>query len=256
MFYQHSHIGTAEYLVSERGKNFSFPTHMHQCFEFISIVSGEMVVKIDNTSYTLKAGDGVLVFPNQVHSLSSVECEHYLLIFSPRLVSAFFSKNSQKKPADNRFCPDKFILDGVDSLQTDSSLIRKKGILYLLCDAFDRNAVYVTDENKTLLERIFAFIDQQYCGSCTLSDLSKSIGYNASYLSRFFKNSVGISFNRYVNIYRLNQACYLMENTQESVFTCAMECGYESIRTFNRNFKEHFGISPKQYLQNVNAQVS
>lgn len=249
MFYQFSHIGTTEYLTTERGKNFSFPPHMHQCFEFISIVSGEMTVVIDNINYVLKTGDAVLIFPNQIHSLSSRECEHFLLIFSPKLVSAYYSRHTQKKPVNNQFSPDTFIMNGVNNLREDASTTHKKGILYLLCDAFDQSAVYMIDENKNLLEKIFLFIDKQYCGSCTLTDLSKHIGYNASYLSRYFKKCVGMSFNRYVNIYRLNQACYLMENTQKSILSCAMESGYESIRTFNRNFKDHFGISPKQYVR-------
>ena len=40
---------------------------------------------------------------------------------------------------------------------------------------------------------------------------------------------------------------YLMDNTDGSIMQCALESGFDSIRSFNRNFKERFAITPVQY---------
>ncbi|MBO5019498.1 MAG: AraC family transcriptional regulator, partial [Clostridia bacterium] len=64
---------------------------------------------------------------------------------------------------------------------------------------------------------------------------------------RFFKNMIGISFNRYVINYRLSHACYLLNNTDSSIINCAIDSGFYSIRTFNRNFKTQYGITPEEY---------
>jgi len=45
----------------------------------------------------------------------------------------------------------------------------------------------------------------------------------------------------------LSHACYLLKNTAQSVLQCALDSGYTSLRSFNRNFKAQFGISPSQY---------
>ena len=84
-------------------------------------------------------------------------------------------------------------------------------------------------------------------GECTLSDAVERVGMNYSYISRNFKKLVGMSFNDYVNLMRLNQACYLLKNTDRSITDCGYESGFRSIHTFNRNFKERYGISPQQY---------
>ena len=38
-------------LKIEKNNNFSFPSHLHQCFEIIIILSGEMDVIIDGEKY-------------------------------------------------------------------------------------------------------------------------------------------------------------------------------------------------------------
>ena len=47
MFYEFKHIGSSDYFVKEYGENFSFPPHMHLCFELITVLEGEMSVTVD-----------------------------------------------------------------------------------------------------------------------------------------------------------------------------------------------------------------
>lgn len=253
MFYQLDHLGTLDYYKKEYGENFNFPPHMHECYEFITVLSGEMTVTIDSHDYLLKENECVLIFPNQIHSLTSTNCKHMLCIFSPKLVAAFSSKKNGKKPTDNKFCPDIRMIQAFDELAEDSSSYGKKGLLYLICDEFEKYAEYSEQrsDNKDLLEKIFSFIEENFSRECNLSELAKHIGYDYSYLSRYFKNKVGLSFNTYVNMYRLNNACYLIKNTNDSILNCALESGFTSLRSFNRNFKKQFGVTPTEYQKEL-----
>ncbi len=253
MFYQVHHLGSPDYLKLESGQNFSFPPHLHQCFELILLRSGEMEVTVDGEVFTLTPGVALMIFPNQIHALRSTHSEHLLCIFSPRLVQAFSAKLENRVPTDNRFQPDGYLAEALARLDTAQSTAEKKGVLYSLCGQFDRQAAYrprPTDK-VGLLDRIFAFVEERYAGECSLSTLADTIGYDYSYLSRYFKRAVGMSFNTYVNHYRLSHACYLMENNRTSIVQCALDSGYTSLRSFNRNFKQHFGITPAQYRKNL-----
>jgi len=42
----------------------------------------------------------------------------------------------------------------------------------------------------------------------------------------------------------------ITENTSKSMTEIASESGFETIRTFNRAFNQHFGTSPAQYRKN------
>lgn len=100
------------------------------------------------------------------------------------------------------------------------------------------------------MKKIFAFVEESFASDCSLKKLAEKIEYDYAYLSRIFRKIVGISYNAYVNHYRLSHACYLMENTDFSIIQCAMESGYESIRSFNRNFKAYLGMTPTEYREN------
>ncbi len=253
MFYQFQHFGISEYFCKEYGKNFNYPTHLHQSFEFITVTSGEMQINIDDRRYSLKEGDSVLVFPHQLHSITSENSEHMLCIFSPELVKAYTSKFKNKKPVCNTALLDKYLIDALDNLLQESSTFEKKGILYSICAEFDKNAEYTKrlSYDESLLQNIFKFVEENYNDDCELSDLTKKTGYSYSYLSRCFKKTTGISFNTYVNRYRINNACYLLNNTSYSILQCALESGYKSIRSFNRNFMNVLSVTPKEYRERI-----
>lgn len=249
MFYEFNHLGSPNYLKIERNCNFSFPPHLHQCFECIILLSGSMKVTVDKHAYTLHAGEALLIFPNQIHALESEQSEHILCIFSPRLVSAYHSGLVGKLPKDNQFTPHPHYVETLKQLRQNSSISEKKGLLYSLCAQFDITAKYNTKQTDTkdLLHKIFSFVEDHFSADCSLSMLANSLGYDHSYLSRFFKKMVGIPFNAYVNHYRLSHACYLMENTSLSIIECAFESGFTSIRSFNRNFQKQYEMPPKAF---------
>lgn len=253
MFYEFKHLGSPDYLKIEKGDNFSFPVHLHQCFEIIVILSGEMKITVEKDTYMLRKNEGLLIFPNQIHSLESSESEHVLCIFSPKLVQAYATSVAGRVPLDNKFNVPKDYIERMFSLGIDSTTTEKKGVLYSLCAQFDKSREYVKrrKENENLLLKIFSFVEEEFEGDCSLVNLSEKIGYDYSYISRFFKRVVGISFNSYVNYYRLSHACYLMENTNLPILKCSLESGFTSLRSFNRNFKEYFNVTPAEYRKNL-----
>ncbi len=251
MFYQIIHPAAVDHFRIETAENFSFPAHIHECFELITVRSGQMQVRIDERCEQLRAGESVLIFPNQIHSLESAECEHHLCIFSPKLVSAFSSRRAHLLPESGRLTLPPFLLEELLKATEEESVLAKKGLLYFICDFFDQGRAYLprrTDKQE-LRDKIFLYIEQNYKEKCDLKGLAAALGYDYAYLSRYFKRAVGIGFNSYVNIYRLNHACYLLENGKGSILSCAEESGFPSIRSFNRNFKLHFGLTPNEYLR-------
>ena len=249
MFYEFKHIGSSDYFVKEYGEDFSFPPHMHLCFEMIALLEGEMKVTVDGRENILHKGEALLIFPNQLHSLSSENSRHVLCIFSPDLVRAYSSKTEKSLPDSNFFVPDEYLIHALDKMQSDANLIAKKGLLYSICSSFDESVTYtpVRVGQKSLLSKVFAFVEQNFAGECNLEKLSAQLGYDYAHLSRSFKKFTGISYVSYLNIFRLNKACYLLDNTDKSILQCALEVGYSSLRTFNRNFKNHFGFSLAEY---------
>ena len=212
-----------------------------------------MEIVIDGKHSVLGAQDAVMICPHQIHQLKSEHSEIIICIFSPQLVQAYTSLLGNRLPVSNLFHPEDYQLRLLEQIGGDASTMEKKAILYSLCAQFDKTTEYETRRSDygNLIGKIFHFVEKEFAGDCSLENLSKSIGYNYSYLSKYFMKTVGMTYNSYVNQYRLSHACYLMDNSDASILQCAMDSGYTSLRNFNWNFKNHYGITPTEYRQNL-----
>ena len=234
----------------ECGSDFSFPLHLHGNFELVTVTEGELTVTVDKAPYRLHTGQAVLIFPNQTHSfLSESHSVHFLCIFSPTLVQAYGKAVKTKVPTVNLFEPSPFLLERLMDGATRENPLLLKGLLYALCGEFDAGASYREREygSEALLFRIFEFVETNYRSDASLTALSAATSYHYVYLSKYFRECTGIPYAEYVSRYRVNEACYLLRNTDCTVLQIAYDCGFESLRSFNRNFKKILGIPPSEY---------
>jgi AraC-like DNA-binding protein len=80
--------------------------------------------------------------------------------------------------------------------------------------------------------------------------LSAYMGYTPRHLRRFFRNDVGLSPKRMMELYRLHHYLRLLrvENSAKRLTTFALEAGYFDQAHLNHTFKHYTGISPRQYV--------
>ena len=98
-----------------------------------------------------------------------------------------------------------------------------------------------------LLDKIFTFVNENYTEECTLKRVSEELKYDYSYLSKFFSEYVGMSFNEYINRVRISKACYMLKNTDNTIIKISDACGFSALRSFNRNFIKITGMTPTEY---------
>ena len=251
--YEGKHRIETDYFTVENGRDYSYPLHMHKYFEIVLLTSGEMHVTVDSDKYVLHKGDAVLIFPNQIHSLKTPEYSRYVTCdFIPEMVSRYAETVLGKVPVNNKISLGNSTEFSIfASLDSGDDLFRVKGALYLMCSLFAQEFTFRKPSakvtNPSLLYKIFDFIENHYKEECSLSDLAKALEYDYSYLSKFFAQSVGISFNDYVRQVRISEACYLLRNGDTSVLEISRDCGFQSLRSFNRNFLEYTGVAPLAY---------
>lgn len=86
----------------------------------------------------------------------------------------------------------------------------------------------------------------------TITDVATAIGTNKTYLSDYLNNTLNTSFFDYINNYRINEACRIIdampEEGRKSMVKVAEMSGFNSKSTFNRSFQKVKGVSPREYL--------
>lgn len=250
MLYQTQHSITTDKVTLEAGNDLNFPDHIHNSFEIIIAMEGEMEVTVLGNKHIVRGNECVLVFPYHLHQIKTENhAKHAILIFSPHLVRAFTKKIETQAPKSNKFVLDEFYIDKITKLDKEKNPIVLKGLLYSICAEFDKTAEYVAfkSNKQDLLLEIFNFVSKNYKTNCSLYELSKETSYSYVYLSKHFSKSTGVSYTEYVSRFRISEACYLLVNTSNTMVEIAYECGFECLRSFNRSFKSIIGISPSEY---------
>ncbi len=88
-----------------------------------------------------------------------------------------------------------------------------------------------------------------------VADLARSLDISPSHLHHIFKNATRKSLKEYLVERRLHQALMLFNEDSDgrraSIKAISHECGYSSQHFFSRQFKAHFGVSPRTYLRKL-----
>ena len=232
--------------------DFSYPAHLHGCFEVSFCVSGAVAVTLAGQSITLCAGQAVLIPPNTVHSYHTrASSGYYTILFSRSLLPDFSALFSRKRPARYQFTVDtqlnRQILEFYGSQRT---LFGGKSLLYRTAEAFLReNSFSETDSmDDDLTTRILSYIQENLCAEITLQDVADHLGYSYFYISKRIRQGMGMPFTELLAQFRIAKAKMLLDSGKFTVSQAALASGFGSIRTFNRIFHDLAGMTPSQYL--------
>ena len=135
--------------------------------------------------------------------------------------------------------------------ENNITILTESVLLYTL--SYINNATeYEHKNNDNIFEKIVDYIDNHYRDvDISLKKLSDIFSYTEKYLSHLFKKKMDISFKSYINKLRIQYAYKLIENNETSVSQIAFSCGYSDSLYFSKVFKKTHGISPTQYIKNL-----
>ena len=97
------------------------------------------------------------------------------------------------------------------------------------------------------LKTVLQWLSAHYAEPLRVADAAGVCSFSASHSMRWFRQMTGQSFISFLNEYRLNTAAEVLQTTDETVLTIATRCGFENLSYFNRAFKAHFGMTPREY---------
>ena len=135
-----------------------------------------------------------------------------------------------------------------------SQLYIKSSLLYILA-TLSRHSLFAPTE-KNLDKRVesvktaLTYIKDHYQNKIYIADLAGQVNLNEQYFCRLFKKAIGRSPMEYINEYRIKQTRRLLEETDLPVTEICLECGYNNLGNFLREFRKYTGTTPLQYRKN------
>ena len=240
-------------------EKFDFPLHMHIPVEFIYINEGQLCIEYPDCSFVLSKGDFAVIFPYTIHGYTAITpvVDYTLAISRHDIYGEYENTLLQKHPA-NPVIQSSDLPDDIPPLMNElvslndcneqSTLIKAIVSLILARTLPLFHLKPNTEKFKTNLSvRAVTYVTKHFKENISLNTAADALGISRFDVSRLFSSSIKINFVKYVNFLRIAYAKELLETTNKSVLDISLECGYETLRTFNRVFKDYVGTTPLQY---------
>lgn len=231
--------------------------HFHKNLELIYVMDGTVNCTVNNIAYQLKSGDFGLCLSYDIHRyVPEDNTVYWVLVFSEDYIRYLSNQLSGKAGQGFPFrCPkavENLIREQL--IDTPPTTLSLKASLYAVLEQYLNNVELINKSAKEsrMVTLISDYVMEHHTQNLTLSDLAKKLGYDYNYMSRCFHNTFNMSFSDFVNVYRIETATSLLENTEGSITSIAFKSGFQSVRAFNSYFKKITGMSPSQYRKTSN----
>ena len=242
--------------------------HMHRDMEICLLVDGTLTLHTGGRSADLHSGDLFIITPFQVHELKAVSPA---LILSMQVSSAFFTDYF---PQIDAIEPEKSIISASDS---SAYLELKDEMMELACCYMKKEKNYelkcaglinlffchllnsvpwhlLTDRDqaanelrKSRIRDLTSYIDEHYSAKLLLSELAEQEKLSVCYLSHFFRDNFGVSFQEYLNRIRCEKARQLLITTKRNLLDISIDCGFSDVKYLKKSFLKQYGSTPAEY---------
>lgn len=105
------------------------------------------------------------------------------------------------------------------------------------------------EPKRETIERIKKVIDEFYTDPKQLKKEIDGISISKNSMIWIFQDQLGITPVQYINKLRIKKAKKLLLNSQDTILSIALQCGFGSLSTFYRFFRHLVGMSPTQYSE-------
>lgn len=261
--------------------SFFVARHWHPECEILYVEKGELYLEHNFDTILLRENDICLIDAEELHQLQGVSPDtiHHAIIFDPKLFQAsladafdtdIIAPYLQKKIGFPLLIKEDrlgyslihdLILNMIRVMHknTPYAYYEVKLALYTLFLNFYELNLFVEKESRQLGEEyesiekyksMILYIEEHYQEEIRLSDLSNLISSNQSYVNMLFKRLHHDSPIHYLIQYRIEKAAQLLKETDRSVLDVGLECGFQNVSYFIRQFKEAKGMTPLKYRKN------
>lgn len=248
-----------------------FDRHWHSNTEVYICLQGQMDICIEGTMYHLRQNDTVFVASNEAHEIfcKCPDTRVVLIAFGYALLGDEYG-SMQQIAIDVPF----FNLH--DSGVSPRIVTPLAQIVEVLCkpegDPVRRDwklrsglyaiAAYIAEHKQEKpasaermlrakqLEKMYGtlqYISEHFQETIPVEQAAAVAGYDKSYFCKQFRKTTGMTFHRYLNYYRISQACRLLGDAKLPLSTVAERSGFPSQKNLSRLFRELLGMTPSQY---------
>ena len=228
-------------------------SHWHMEHELIACREGSAQVMLDDTMFNITHQQCIFCHSGCVHYISASPDSLLLVcLFNEKMYDPITSPFALENPVfEDRYG----ILPKLSEIRHE---LQNQPIFFecrteamigeILVDVFRgeplRKAQWQFSDVITRYKQLLNHIDLEY-EHITYQNAVQFMNMSDAYFSRYFKRQAGMTFSQYLNVVRIEKAVQLLDSAPTMKITDVMlRCGFNTIRSFNRVFREVTGFTP------------
>lgn len=152
-----------------------------------------------------------------------------------------------------------YLLKPVDPYELKSSVLKvkkelRKDLIYKNSIDKVHNIAILPEKyiDDYFLVELNKFMEKNYSFKILLDDVSEHLRVSNSYINARLKNSYNLTFNSYLNRYRVHKAILMMKKTNYAIYEISFKCGFSEYKYFSQVFKKYIGVSPTKLKNTLN----
>lgn len=226
--------------------------HIHYHMEITFVVNGRLIIECEDCEMVLESGMGTVIMPYQMHGYSADSNTEVVIIeFNRFIIDELVNANSLREIRFNISKPTMlYILNMIEEYK--NSEVHLKSIIYPLLYEFF--AEHTVDKNRLecgeLYQKALEYVDKCFDENINLKSVADEIGCSYVYLSRIFSKTTGMTFTTFLNRYRILKSLAYLVNSDMNITEIAFKTGFETLRSYDREFKKIFNVTPGEYRRN------
>lgn len=246
--------------------------HWQDSMELVYIKRGSGLVQTGAQVCAAQSGDIFVLTPGTLHAIRQAESrtmEYENIIFDVELLGGaedlcaekyLLPLQSGRMALPEHITPDEaWYPQAADCLKEAEEANRCKQFGYELCikGALLRFLALLIAQSKALppaekastqrLRAVLQWISAHYSEPVCVADAAALCQCSPNHFMRWFRQMTGQTFIIFLREYRLNAAAEALRTTEDTILSISEQCGFENLSYFNREFKAHFGMTPREY---------
>lgn len=244
----------------------SFGPVVRDHYFILHCVGGRGMLKLEDTVYSIRQGQGFCVQPETIHCIGGEAEEpwsYFFFTFHGVRAKSFYNEinsflehpvYSVQDDATFQTLNGLLASDKLSDRRPTSELVRIKLLSMLYAHLY--NILDTIGSERRLAQKNYAdtyvqlaihFIKTHYHRKINVSRIAEAIGLNASYLGHIFKKQTKMTLGQYLSLYRIEKACEFMKQPSLSISDIARSVGYDDPLLFSKVFKRVKATPPSKW---------
>ncbi len=235
----------------------SFRQHMHNEYEILYFIQGDVDYSIEGVLYHLRPRDLLIIRPRTFHCtlpVSSAKYERFLINFTDDDLKPPI-RDYLKNAVSVVNLPENSVIDTLfHNFITAENRFSKEELEIYLTSLVDNIVLFLKfaqlemkeslpEKKKNVFADVLRYIDENPTENITVPKLAELFFVSDSWIMHSFRKRLGVGFSQYVSRKRILYTQTLVKKG-ENPATVAEKCNFESYSTFYRQYKNVLGHSP------------